>query len=130
MNTSNELSGRLLHQALAVTTRTERVLNGELHAVTDLAREAGFVWPVAVTAAVWAKIQAIPPSQSHQDVTGRLWDVLYMASLAARRSSLSQGLLYRLIMHVGRQTYITLKIVLEMDEVGDPVLTIMLPEEK
>jgi len=39
-------------------------------------------------------------------------------------------LLYRLIMHVGRNTYITLKIVMGVDAGGEPVLTIALPDEE
>jgi len=129
--TAASLAKQLLERALSVDSRTERILRGELRDVSELAREAGFVWPVAVTAAVWQQIEAIPPSQSHQDVTGRLWDVLYMGRQAIRvmqRHDRTE-LLYRLIMHVGRHTYITLKIVL-MVEVDAPTLVIALPDEE
>jgi hypothetical protein len=129
--TAATLARKLLERALSVDSRTERILRGELRDVSELAREAGFVWPVALTAAVWQQIEAIPPSQSHQDVTGRLWDVLYMGRQAIRvmRRHDRTELLYRLIMHVGRYTYITLKIVLVV-EGGDPTLVIALPYEE
>lgn len=128
--TAATLARSLLERALSVDSRTERILRGELRDVSELAREAGFVWPVAVTAAVWQQIEAIPPSQSHQDVTGRLWDVVWMGYMAIRRMGQERPeLLYRLIMHVGRHTYITLKIVL-MVEGGDPTLVIALPDEE
>jgi len=129
--TAASLARKLLERALLIDSRTERILRGELRDVSELAREAGFVWPVAVTAAVWQQIEAIPPSQSHQDVTGRLWDILWMGYMAIRRGqSTRPELLYRLIMHVGRHTYITLKIVMEVDAGGEPALTIALPDEE
>jgi hypothetical protein len=130
MNTAATLAIQLLDRALSIDSRTERILRGELRDVSELAREAGFVWPVTVTAAVWQQIEAIPPSQSHQDVTGRLWDVLFMGHMAIRGIRQEKPeLLYQLIMHVGRRTYITLKIVLVVD--GDaPTLVIALPDEE
>ena len=45
--------------------------------VSKLAKEAGFRFPVAVTAAVWAECVAVPEyGVAAQDETGRLWDVL------------------------------------------------------
>jgi len=129
--TAASLARKLLERALLIDSRTERILRGELRDVSELAREAGFIWPVAVTAAVWQQIEAIPPSQSRQDITGRLWDVLWMGYMAIRRmgQSTQPELLYRLIMHVGRHTYVTLKIVMEVDA-GEPALTIALPDEE
>ena len=42
--------------------------------------------PVAATGALMAAIETIPQQYSHEDIEGRLWDVLWMASLAARRA--------------------------------------------
>ena len=69
--------------------------------MTESAREAGFRVPVAVTAAPWADIEAIPPSKRGiQDVAGRLWDVLWMARLAARRAGSETD--FQMVLHVGR----------------------------
>lgn len=112
-------------------TRADALEDGVLVDVTELAKEAGFKCPVAVTRGVWADIENIPPRfQGLQDVTGRLWDILFMGRLAIRQY---QGdghvLLYRLIMHVGRKTYYDLKMVSGPGDNGELVITIMRPDE-
>ena len=71
-------------------TRSQAIEDGVLIDVSEMAREAGFQWPVAVTAGVWALVNDIPPRyRGLQDPDGRLWDVLWMASWAARRAKIS-----------------------------------------
>ena len=53
---------------------------------TPTAMEAGFRFPVAARAALMAAVETIPQQYSHEDIKGRLWDLLWMASLAARRA--------------------------------------------
>lgn len=73
-------------------TRRQAIADGVL---VDVSRQAspgemhgGFLVPVAVTAALWAAIEAIPQSLAGiADARGRLHDVLWMASLVARRAS-------------------------------------------
>ena len=72
-------------------TRAQALEDGVLVDVSAMAKEAGFKYPVAVTAALWAQIQAIPKRvAAYQDPTGRLWDVLWMCSRAARRNAKSR----------------------------------------
>lgn len=58
-----------------------------------MAEEAGFQWPVAFTSAVWddciAWTDKDKVKQAYQDQSGRLWDVLYMASYANRSTCYS-----------------------------------------
>ncbi|MEK7630506.1 MAG: DUF6573 family protein [Patescibacteria group bacterium] len=109
-------------------TRGQAIEDGVLVDMTEWAstREmmGGFRIPVAMTAAVWALVQA--PADSHEDTRGRAHDVLWMSSLAARKrpddSSVSFSVLIdaevvEMILHVGPG-----------DE-GEPVATIMLPGE-
>ncbi len=113
-------------------TRAQALEDGVLVDVTATAREAGFVWPVAVTAAVWALIQEIPPKyQGSQDVQGRLWDVVWMAAQEIRRHRGEEGneLRYRLTLPHGRETYATLKLIVGPGDQGEPVVTILLPHE-
>lgn len=64
-------------------TRKQAIIDGTLIDVSETASEAGFKWPVAVTAGVWDTIENIPPKlKGIQNVAGRLWDCLYMASMA------------------------------------------------
>lgn len=46
--------------------------------------EADFARPVNVTTEVWAMIETMQEKHSHEDVTGRLWDVLMVAFAAIR----------------------------------------------
>lgn len=113
---------------ISAYTRADALRDGVLIDVSEMAREAGFIWPVAITQGLWATINNIPKSKSCQDVQGRLWDVLWMARLAARRPP-RDVLLYNLIMHHGRKKYITLKMVSGPGDSGEGVVTIMLPHE-
>ena len=110
-------------------TRAQAIEDGVLVDVTELAQEAGFVWPVAVTAGVWALVNDIPARfQGIQDVEGRMWDVVWSARCAAMRTSGTETL-YDLILHHRRMTNCTLKLVSGPGDDGEPVITIMLPGE-
>ncbi|MBL1086869.1 hypothetical protein JK359_33730 [Streptomyces actinomycinicus] len=72
-------------------TRARAIADGVLvPAPAELAREAGFRVPVALTAAAWADCVEWSDEDSRrqtpQDETGRLWDVLNMTRFAIRRS--------------------------------------------
>src|SRR5262245_23469381 len=49
------------------------------------AQEAGIRWPVALTAAAWAKCVEVPPGVACQDEAGRLWDMLWLLRCAVGR---------------------------------------------
>lgn len=121
-------------------TRADAIEDGELIDVTETAREAGFMVPVALTRAVWADCVEWTAATGKrkatiQDEAGRLWDVVYMAGLAARRSTggdprqLFQ--LYRVPVE-GRGTMprrIALAMHIGPGDAGEPVITIMQPNE-
>jgi hypothetical protein len=67
-------------------TRADAIRDGVLIDVTETAREAGIRWPVALTSAVWGRCVTVPAGVVCQDEAGRLWDVLFLLALAARRS--------------------------------------------
>lgn len=74
-----------------VYTRSQALADGVLVDVDRQASPAemlgGFTIPVAVTAALWAAIEAIPASlRGIADVRGRLHDVLWTAACVAQRS--------------------------------------------
>lgn len=115
-------------------TRAQALADGVLVDVSDTARAAGFKVPVALTAAVWADCVAwdhtaeAPP----QDEPGRLWDLLVMARLEARRapdaSVLRFGLL-RVPARGCRPQLVELMAHIGAGDQGEPVLTIMQPGE-
>src|SRR4051794_16176822 len=82
-------------QVISCYTRAQALEDGLLVAVpTELAAEAGFRWPVALTVAAWADAVAwdetTEAGKAHftgQDETGRLWDVLTMARHAIRAAA-------------------------------------------
>lgn len=136
---NQEKSSRLFGEVIYTYTRAQAIADGVLVDVSQMAREAGFRWPVALTSAAWEDCVAWSEEDSrrgvHQDESGRLWDVLWMAMNAIRRNpgEPSQTLyqLYR-VPRDGECTeaqLITLKLVAGPGDTREPVLTIMLPLE-
>jgi hypothetical protein len=104
-----------------------------------MAKEAGFKWPVALTVAAWSDCVAWSDAdnerQVYQDQSGRLWDVLFMASFAVRTANNANRQLQFDLQRIprnGRSTTsqrLTLKLILGPGDGGEPVITIMLPGE-
>jgi len=68
-------------------TRDQALSDGVLIDVTAMAKEAGFSCPAAITAALYAELNPNSREGSFgQSYEGRLWDVLFMAQMAARRA--------------------------------------------
>lgn len=120
-------------------TREQAIADGVLIDVSVTAREAGFILPVAMTAAAWSDAVAWEDAdnerQSYQDESGRLWDVLFMAAWAVRSQQRAiQQLSFRLkrIPRDGRSTtsrQLTLKLIFGPGNDGEPVMTILMPNE-
>ena len=117
-------------------TRKQAMEDGYLVDVSTLAKEAGFVVPVAITREVWARYVEWPEEKGvHQDETGRLWDVLFMAFIAIRGAKTGgTQLLYKFncvrcddSSSVAQE--VELKIVSGPGDDGEHVITIMLPNE-
>lgn len=121
-------------------TRAQAVEDGMLVDVAEVAREAGFRFPVAMTAAVWGDCvewsDEDSKRQTHQDEAGRLWDVLWMGMCAAR-SAASRNIsqisfsLYR-VPRGGRGVrprLTQLKLTVGPGDDGEPVITVLLPNE-
>lgn len=86
-------------EPIHIYTRAQAIADGALIDVSQTAYEAGFRLPVALTTAVWADCVAWEDTdskrQTAQDEAGRLWDVVWMAFLAARRATESQRLAFQ-----------------------------------
>jgi hypothetical protein len=115
-------------------SRAQALADGALVDVSELARDAGFAAPVAVTAAVWADCVAWDQTRevAPQDETGRLWDVLAMAHLAARGQPDADRVSFS-VLRIGsgrlRPSRVTLTLVIGPGDQREPVMTIMQPEE-
>lgn len=118
-------------------SRAQAFSDGVLVDVSTMAKEAGFTVPVALTSAAWSDCvewgDRGSSRQTHQDESGRLWDVLWMAHLAARRA---QGgtiafALYRVPRGgKGRMPRkVTLHLHIGPGDRAEPVITVMMPGE-
>ena len=139
-NTSNEQSAEsFFGNVISTYTRAQAIEDGVLIDVGSMAKEAGFKWPVALTADAWADCVAWTDADSqqqvHQDQSGRLWDTLYMASHAIRTSKDSgDRLLFQLyrVPRDGQSTeavLVSLKLIVGPGDSGEPVVSILLPNE-
>lgn len=131
-------------ELIHVYTRAQAIADGVLETTTDLvpdedlARQAGWKYPVALTAAVAGLVR---PTEAEarlgQDLKGRLWDLLWMGCLAVRRSAGDGDTVrYELLMWMVRaghppntQCTVRVKAVVGPGDEGEPVVTILLPEE-
>jgi hypothetical protein len=116
-------------------TRAQAIADGELVDVTAIAGEAGFKLAVALTRNAWST--AVEWDDSHggfQDETGRLWDVVWMATFAARRHRGGDRVAFdvlRVPNRAGATKAVAVQLVVCVGP-GDhrePVITIMLPSD-
>lgn len=131
-----EVFGEPIH----VYTRAQAIADEALIEVPeDLAREAGFRVPVALTAAAWEDCVAWSEEDNSrkdtvQDEAGRLWDVLWMTRAEIRRHSGGRTMtveLYR-VPRDGRGTRprrTQLLVLSGPGDNGEHVITISLPHE-
>lgn len=116
-------------EVVSTYTRAQAIEDGTLVDVSSVAKEAGIMFPVALTREAWNRYVEVPTGVICQDEAGRLWDILWMFRQAVRRGS--NPLLYRLYVRNDnrRPKLVTLKAVCGPGDNGEPVITILLPEE-
>ena len=137
-------------EVIAAYSRAQAIADGVLVSLNDqsftfrpglnICAEAGIKFPVAMTIAAFAKTVSeldtpLPPCQ---DISGRLWDVLTMFRLAAKRGGSEIRFPVTVINWVcvdgervnrtKRETVI-LKALCGPGDNGEPVITILLPGE-
>ena len=118
--------------------RAEALADGVLLDVTPLAREAGFQIPVALTVGLWATYGA--PDKTPAGDQETCWDILWMLRCAAigilpaklDRHPHGETLWFQLELTPRGKTQpelVLLKAISGPGDVGEPVLTILLPHE-
>jgi hypothetical protein len=115
-------------------SRAQALEDGELVAADPkLADEAGIRWPVALTRALWAEAVEVNARDREygQDVTGRLWDVLWLFAVAVRTRRFAEDtFVYAVMVQKGRQLErVRIKAHVGPGDKGEPVITLMLPDE-
>lgn len=122
-------------EIISVYTRAQAIEDGILVDLSQFKEpaEAGFKFPMACTAAVWALIDPSDMAPGNS-ITGRLWDLCWMMKNAARRargSVINFRVIFTLKARNGRwvQRETALKAVCGPGDTPEPVLTVMLPDE-
>jgi hypothetical protein len=115
-------------------TRQQALADGVLVDATSLAREAGFVFPVALTETLYHSyiVPALDLVAEGQSIQGRLWDLLYVLRFAIAKARNVDTILFTVLflMSPGSTPVpIDLKAICGPGDDGEPVLTIMLPNE-
>jgi hypothetical protein len=146
MQTTTTNPADLFGEPISTYTRQQAIEDGLLIDVSATAREAGIVWPVAMTSAAWADCvtwsDATEARKGYtgQSESGRLWDVVWMLSLAVRAAlrrgldASQQPLFYSLhrTPTAGRGVMprlVRLKFIIGPGDTGRPCITVMLPTE-
>ncbi len=112
-------------------TREQAINDGVLVDVTQTARKSGFRVPVALTSEVYNGYVVPKEGLPGQDIEGRLRDLLLMLYLACRHRKRESILSFRttFLMDSGRHETKELKAVMGPGDKGEPVLTVMLPNQ-
>lgn len=144
MNDSDDFTA-FWGEPIHVYTRAQAIDDGMLCEVSEMAREYGLVWPVAMTRTVWADCVEWTDEDNArkgtgQDERGRLRDVCAMAAMRMRAAAArdESGSNVRLAFNVlrtprdgrgAKARVCPLVLHVGPGDAGEPVLTIMLPNE-
>lgn len=118
-------------------TRAQALADGVLVDVSEMAREAGFRHPTVITADLHAVLTPNARERAYgQSYAGRLWDVLFLAALTARRSIWGSQAVFDVRMAVcpnnhGRlhRRSLHLWVVVGPGDDHEPVVTIGFPQD-
>jgi hypothetical protein len=118
---------------ISAYSRSDALADGLLVDVTETAREAGFLYPVALTRAAWELCIALSPpaKRAGNDVRGRLWDVIWMMRWAIGRSRGGPDIAFEVLCVTtsARPSRVALRAVVGPGDDAEPVVTVMLTEE-
>ncbi len=118
-------------------TRKQAIKDGVLIDITDTAKKIGFISSVAVTSTVWHGY-VVPAKELEyfgQSVKGRVWDVISRLYFQIQCSEATDVIYFKTVFmlpeeqHIYKHEAVELKAVVSAGDNGEPVLTIMLPEE-
>jgi hypothetical protein len=130
-NTNESPFGKVIY----AYTRAQAVADGFQVEVTATAKEAGILFPVFLTRAVYDAYVTVPPGVAGQDEAGRLWDILHMLRFAIYKAQPDQDRLYfALYVRNDNRRPRLVKLIatcgpLDIDE-PRAAITVMLPEEE
>ena len=114
-------------------TRKQAIEDGVLVDVSEMGKEAGFKFPVAMTNTVWTDL-IVPNKEAEgygQSIDGRLWDTLIMLHISIKQGDGGDNLLFEVLYSEGDKEpeLAELKAVISGGDNGEPVITIMYKHE-
>jgi len=115
-------------------SRSEAIEDGVLIDITDLAKEAGFRYPVAVSANLYHNVLTPAPSliPQGQSLEGRIWDMLNVLRASIKPNQDTLSIIFAPIFTMAPDMPPTAISIISAVGPGDnlePVLTIFLPED-
>jgi len=116
-------------EIISTYSRKQAIEDGVLIDISDAAKCAGIKHPTAITQNLWSSWVEVPEGlEGLQDASGRLWDVLWMFSVAARKAA-SDRLTYSVLFQTKERKMekVQLNAVCGPGDNAEPVITIMLP---
>ena len=131
----NNKAAEPVWQIVHTYTRSQAIADGFQVEVSKVAQEAGIIFPVFLTRAVYDNYVTVPAGVTGQDEAGRLWDVVWMLRFGMRKAQSGQTRLpYALYVrnsdsHPAR----LIKLIavcgpLDIDD-PSPAITVMMPDE-
>lgn len=136
-------------QIISSYTTKQTLADGVLVPVdSQISEEAGIVYPVLMTGTVWNRYIQKPDGMDHQDLDGRLWDLLFMFAVLAGKSKGGALLFFKVLFQLPADMswmdnekrelqsepetrLVTLKAVVSAHDIDNPApaIFIMLPGE-
>lgn len=120
-------------EIVAVYTRTQALEDGVLVDIEDIAKEAGFKYPVAVTQGVFAILKPSKELEAEgQDWVARAWDLLAILRRAIRNSDGGDEVHFAplfILESGGRPEPVEMWSKCGPGDSGEPVITVMLRGE-
>ena len=119
-------------ESIYVYTRKQAIEDGVLVDISQMAKEAGFKYPTAITSTAWHKyvVPDGPMQGCGQSIEGRLWDVLVCLNFSVKKGDSSTVLfMVNFLMEAQRTETVQLKAICGPGDNAEPVITIMMPNE-
>ena len=127
-------------------SRAQAIADSLLVDASEMAREAGLRYPVALTHAVYEQYVRVPEGVTGQDEEGRLWDILWMLYCGIRatpepkvdsplrvayQTQYGSVLHFELLVRNDNRSpkLVELKAICGPGDDPAPVITVMLPDE-
>lgn len=112
-------------------TRAQAIEDGELWDVSELAKEAGFKFPVAISTGIYSLIDEAV-KKGDRDYKGIVWDIFTMLLYAIKRAENTARIDFSVLIwskYTRKDQLVNMYALCHPGDNKEPVITIMLPHE-